>query len=188
MMRILAYGFMLALLGVLGWWLLRPDPSAVSIVESGIDEKPDQFLENIHMRHMDETGRLLFELHARHMAHFPSDGRATLDDITLDYYSPEYPPWLLEAQAGLIPAGRRHLHLAGEVRVTMRLDENTPLTLLRTPALDIDLEAHQAASDSGVVITRAGTELRGDAMHADLDNGVIRLDTNVRGQHVPPAR
>ncbi len=188
MTRSLPYIAMLALLAILAWWLLRPDASPVTVTESATEEQPDQFMENIRMRHMDENGHLLFELQARHMAHFPDDGRATLDDIVLDYYAPDTPPWLIEAREGVIPAGRRYVHLAGDVRVEMRMTGDEPLTLLQTPALDVDLQSRQATSDSGVILSRAHTELRSQRMQADLDTGMIRLEQNVRGRHEPPAR
>ena len=187
MKRMLAYILMLALLAVLAWWLLRPDSTPATAAKTGIDEQADQFMENIHMRHMDESGQLLLELRARHMAHFPGDGRTTLDTIVLDYYSPDHPPWLLEAREGMIPAGRRYVHLRGDVRVEMRMSEDEPQTLLLTPALDVDLQTRHATSNSGVVMTRAHSELRGQNMHTDLDTGIIRLDQNVRGRHESPA-
>ena len=188
MTRILAYLAMLVLLALLAWWLLQPDPAPAPTMQTETDEQPDQFMENIHLRHMDETGQLLFELRARKMSHFPDDGRATLDDIMLDYYSTDHPPWLLEAREGRIPADRDHLHLSGDVRLEMRLDEDEPLTLLLTPALDVDLQTRLATSDSGVIISRAHSELRGQNMRADLDTGIIQLEHNVRGRHEPPAR
>jgi|GEM_PF-686933 len=188
MTRSLPYIAMLALLAVLAWWLLRPDAPPAAATDTTIDEQPDQFMENIRMRHMDENGHLLFELQARHMAHFPDDGRATLDDIVLDYYAPDNPPWLLEAREGVIPADRRYVYLTGDVRVEMRMTGEEPLTLLQTPALDVDLQSRQATSDSGVILSRAHTELRSQNMQADLDTGIIRLDHNVRGRHEPPAR
>lgn len=188
MTRILAYLGMLALLALLAWWLLQTGTSTAPTMQTEIDEQPDQFMENIHMRHMDEAGQLLFELRARKMSHFPDDGRATLDDIALDYYSADHPPWLLEAREGRIPAGRDYLHLSGDVRLEMRLDEDEPLTLLLTPALDVDLQTRHATSDSGVIISREYSELRGQNMRADLNTGIVRLEHNVRGRHEPAAR
>ena len=180
-MRPRAFGvaLLLAVAASSAWWLSGVDDDGPAAPVTG----PAWYFEDASLVATDDAGQLVYRIEAPHITHDPSDDTALLDEPRLHWLQGDGPPLRISAHAGRADAATRRVELTGGVTI---IDESTGTRIeFRSPDLTVDGVRQQATTASEVLVFAAQGEIRGVGLVADMNGGIIRLESGIRGRYVP---
>jgi lipopolysaccharide export system protein LptC len=105
---------MLALVLSVAWWvdeLTRPEMKKRQVTR----ESPDSYAFNLLVKQYDVSGRLLQTLQTREMTHFEKRGITELTRPVVWRFTPDAPPWKMQAERGVAHHDDELLYLPGRV-------------------------------------------------------------------------
>ena len=177
--RSLGVALLLAVAAASAWWLSGVDDGAPQIATTG----PAWYFEDASLVATDDSGRLVYRIEAPHITHDPADDSAVLDRPRLHWLQGDGPPLRIAASAGRADAAARRVRLTGGVTI---VDESTGTRIeFRAPDLLVDGLERTASTESEVLVFAAQGEIRGVGLVADMNRGIIRIESGVRGRYVP---
>ena len=182
--RYLITGTLVVLVVVLalavGYWNIRPASFTPQTVQAPL--QPDFFMDNPHIRQLNEQGQPVYDLVSERAAHQVDSDVTELDEPRLQYYREgEQQPWHMRARYGEVSANGEQVALSQNVIIEQPLDGQATRRLL-TPALDVYPRRDYAETDRSVKI-EAGGVTTATGMKAYFNDGRIELLSNVRGEH-----
>jgi LPS export ABC transporter protein LptC len=113
------------------------------------------------------------------------DDSVHLAGLELDYTSSKTGVWHVTADRGRMPPDKESLLLAGNVRVvgeTARAEGNA---VILTDELAYDTRTNVVQTAAPVVVNFGPHELLGRGMRVELNEGTLRLESNVDGRFTP---
>lgn len=145
---------------------------------------------DVVVRQMDATGRLQYEIQARHVAQLPQNGAIAASQLTLHYDPSEGVPdparrWTLTADSAQLPAGSDLVTLQGKVLVTGRPQGSVTLTTLSTDRLQYNLATQELRNNSAVEMRWGQNRLAGRNLRANIKQGNVALESEINGHIIP---
>jgi len=163
--------------GLFGGW-------GESDVEHGPAVPPrGYFATDATMTEMGANGRPRFVVHAREIEQQLSDQSVLFTDVALDYRAKDLGTWHVTALNGRMPQDRKSLLLSGGVTITGAADRGGAVIRTDKVAYDIDDGVVQTAEP--VAIRFGAHELNARGLHAMLNTGTLRLESDVNGRFIP---
>ena len=130
-----------------------------------------------------KTGRPRFIAHARRVEQQLVDQSVLLEDMTLDYPTADHGTWHVVAPSGRMPADRESVELYGGVTIS-GADAHGD-AVIRAERVHYLIDAAIVDTTSPVTLTYGRHELRARGLEARLNDGTLRLESDVNGRFTP---
>ncbi|MGH8531114.1 MAG: LPS export ABC transporter periplasmic protein LptC [Nevskiales bacterium] len=151
-------------------------------------DQADYYMRDARMSAMDEAGKLLYQVQADEVVHFP-DLSTQLTRVNVHYQNDERGLWRLSALTGRMPPlaadGQEVVELSGGVTITgQRTGTDPRLTRVTTPDAIIQPGKGTLQTRAPVQIREAGIAADAEGMELDIVNDTLALLKNVRVRYV----
>jgi LPS export ABC transporter protein LptC len=131
-------------------------------------------------------GRPRVVVRARSIEQQLADESVHLAAIALDYSTPQQGRWHVTADRGRMPRDRGSLLLAGNVRVAgSSAAQGEQQAVILTDELTYDTQANVVQTSAPVAVQFGPHELHGRGLRVGLNEGNLRLESNVNGRFNP---
>jgi LPS export ABC transporter protein LptC len=144
------------------------------------------YLTDATLTETGSDGRPRVVVRARSIEQQLADESVHLAQIALDYSTPQQGQWHVTADRGRLPRDRGSLLLAGNVRLagtpTGEVDQPA---VVRTDELTYDTQANIVQTSAPVTVQFGPHELLGRGLRVGLNEGNLRLESNVHGRFTP---
>jgi LPS export ABC transporter protein LptC len=147
---------------------------------------PDErgyYLTDAVLSEMGLDGKPRIVMHARSAEQQTSDDSVRMKDLTVDYSGKQTGKWHVTARQGQMTPDRTTLLLSGDVRVTG--DESHGSAVITSDAVSYDTRANLVQTPEPVNVLFGRHVLNGRGLHADLNAGTLKLESNVNGRFTP---
>jgi LPS export ABC transporter protein LptC len=168
----------LALLYVL---LTGRDESDVELGDAA--EQRGYFMSDATLTEMGPDGKPRIVVRAGTIEQQLSDQSVDLSDLDLDYRTKDFGVWHVTALSGHMPSDRQSIDLSGSVKITGEQSGKDATILTERVSYDIDRGIVQTRDP--VTVHFGSHELKARGLHAELNAGTLRLESNVNGRFVP---
>ena len=157
---------------------LQLDDDREDIDQAVPPDRSDYFIRGAKMSALGPHGKLVYQIQAREILHFP-DRSATLKDMTVHYQGGPAGIWQLKSKQGVIPAGGEKLTLQGDVFIKGNRP-NKGLTQMKMNEVDILPGSGMMVTTAPVSIMQPGSRMTAVGMQADILKDVINLSSDVQ--------
>jgi LPS export ABC transporter protein LptC len=114
-----------------------------------------------------------------------SDQSVELSALQLDYSTQAQGTWHVTADEGRMPSDHGSLLLHGNVVVTGAAERAGDKAVIRTDELAYDTRSNVVQTAAPVTVEFGPHQLRGRGLRVGLNEGTLRLESNVHGQFNP---
>jgi LPS export ABC transporter protein LptC len=166
---------------LLAWGFIGGGAEAVETTAA--DEQRGYYLTSATLTEFGPDGAPRIVLHADSIEQQLADQSVRLTDITLDYATSKAGKWHVTAARGSLPVTAKSLLLAGDVRVTGQRPQGPAVISTDLLAYDTDTSVVQTAEP--VSIQLGPHRLEGRGLYVVLNDGTLRLESDVHGRFVP---
>jgi LPS export ABC transporter protein LptC len=180
MVAVVAGGAML--LNLLAGGPDESDESATAAAERGY------YLNDATLTELGPDGRPRVVVRASTIEQQLTDQSVNLAQIVLDYTTQKQGEWHVTADRGRMPSDRGSLQLQGNVRVVGSAERGEGKAIIRTDELAYDTRTNVVQTAAPVTLEFGPHELRGRGLRVGLNQGTLRLESNVHGQFKPQQR
>jgi LPS export ABC transporter protein LptC len=152
------------------------------------DSTPDErgyYLSEARLTELGEDGNPRVVVRAQSIEQQLPDQSVRLAQLELDYNTARQGQWHVTADRGRMPSDRSTLLLSGNVRVAGSAQRNEGQALIRTDELAYDTRTDVVQTTAPVTVEFGPHQLRGRGMRVSLNQGTLRLESNVNGQFKP---
>lgn len=164
--------------------LVGRQDDATQAVEPG-DER-GYYLADATLTELGSDGRPRVVVRARSIEQQLADESVHLAELTLDYSTQQQGRWHVTADRGRMPRDRGSLILAGDVRVTgTATGQGDQPAVILTDELTYDTQANVVQTAAPVAVQFGPHELHGRGLRVGLNEGHLRLESNVNGRFTP---
>lgn len=144
----------------------------------------DYYSSGYFKREMNAKGELSSEIKAAKMVHYSDDDTVHLEAPALKFYTPKCPPWVIEAQRGVLSGDRKELWLHGKVRVTRAASQSGRPITINTSEVRVQPETSDAETTQWAELSSPPDVTTGIGMQLHFTDPIhIKLLKNVRGQY-----
>jgi len=154
-----------------------------SIVATERDEDRGYYVTTATLTEYGPDGAPRIVLRAQEIEQRLSDQSVLLSDLVIDYASREAGKWKVTAAQGRMPVAATALLLSGDVRVTGT--EAGQAALIRTDQLSYDTTTSVIQTVEPVSVQFGAHQLEGRGLRVVLNDGTLRLESNVHGRFIP---
>lgn len=151
---------------------------------TGPDER-GYYLTEARLTELGENGKPRVVVRAQSIEQQLSDQSVRLAQLELDYNTARQGEWHVTADKGRMPSDRSTLLLTGNVRVAGSAERSEGKALIRTDELSYDTRTNVVQTNAPVIVEFGPHQLRGRGMRVGLNQGTLRLESNVNGQFNP---
>jgi LPS export ABC transporter protein LptC len=146
------------------------------------------YLNDAKLTELGPDGRPRVVVRAKSIEQQLADQSVNLAQIELDYTTQKQGEWHVTADRGRMPSDRGSLQLQGNVRVVGSAERSEGKAIIRTDELAYDTHTNVVQTAAPVTLEFGPHELRGRGLRVGLNQGTLRLESNVNGQFTPPPR
>jgi LPS export ABC transporter protein LptC len=165
----------------LGYGLLAGEEDEIEVAAA--DEDRGYYVTRATLTEFGPDGAPRIVLHAESIEQRLSDQSVLLADLTLDYTTPKSGQWKMTADQGRMPAAATSLLLSGDVQITG--EEARGGAVIRTDQLAYDTTTSVIQTAEPVSVQLGAHRLEGRGLRVVLNDGTLRLESNVNGRFVP---
>jgi LPS export ABC transporter protein LptC len=122
---------------------------------------------------------------ARSIEQQVADDSVRLEHLELDYTTTRKGEWHVTADRGRLASNQTSIQLAGNVRVAGSPESSGARATIVTDELDYNTKAGIVQTASPVAIEFGTHQLHGRGLRVALNEGVLRLESNVNGTFAP---
>jgi LPS export ABC transporter protein LptC len=148
-----------------------------------VDDERGYYLTAASLTEYGPDGAPRIVLHADSIEQQLADQSVRLTDIRLDYTTPKAGKWHVTAARGSLPVTAKSLLLSGDVRIVGQRPQG--VALIRTDLLSYDTETSVVQTAEPVSVQFGAHQLEGRGLYVVLNDGTLRLESNVHGRFVP---
>lgn len=148
-------------------------------------ESRGYYLTDATLTELGDDGRARVVVRARSIEQQLSDESVQLADLTLDYATQQRGLWHVTAEQGRMPRDRGSLLLSGNVRVAGTAEPAGNQAVILTDQLAYDTQANVIQTAAAVAVQFGPHELHGRGLRVGLNEGTLRLESNVNGRFTP---
>lgn len=166
-------------------WLLSDQAPQKSRLIALDDTVADTLMENVTTYIFDEKGKPRHEIHASHMAHFPTDDHSKFTSLQFTLYQSNDQQWDVSAKQGTTNNGIDEIILSGKVVMHRRKTSTGDSNLqINTTKLLIRPNDSYAETDQLITITSDKHSLKSNGIRAYFNDGRVELLSRVKGEYV----
>ena len=143
------------------------------------------YLRDARLTELGADGRPRVVVRARSIEQQLTDQSVRLAQLELDYTTQEQGEWRVTADRGRMPSDRGSLQLEGNVLVVGTAEHGEGKAVIRTDELAYDTHTNVVQTAAPVTLDFGPHKLRGRGMRVSLNEGTLRLESNVNGQFIP---
>ncbi len=133
---------------------------------------------------MDELGKLTKKLVADHVIHYPDDGTSHSVNPVMYFYNDKTPPWVINAQAGVLSGDGKDLLLNGKSVVHRAKSEKARELIINTSNLRVKPETSYAETDEWAELLSPPNVTTGIGMKLVFVAPIhLELLANVKGKY-----
>lgn len=146
---------------------------------------PDAYMENVIATIIDKTGIQVLKIESPKMIHYSQDDRTdiTTPHITFFRQSPE--PWHINSDFAKATQGIEEILFWSNVVIHHNEDIAAHTTTMKTETLTVFPTKKIASTKDAVLITQPDTTIQAIGMWANLNDGIIKLLTDTKGEYAP---
>jgi LPS export ABC transporter protein LptC len=159
-----------------------PDDATESAVAA--DER-GYYLNDAKLTELGADGRPRVVVRAKSIEQQLADQSVRLAQLELDYTTQEQGEWHVTADRGRMPSDHGSLQLEGNVLVVGEAERSAGKAVIRTDELAYDTRTNVVQTAAAVTVDFGPHQLRGRGMRVGLNQGTLRLESNVNGQFKP---
>lgn len=164
--------------------MLVGNDDAATEAQSAAEER-GYYLNDATLTEMGVDGKPRAVVRARTIEQQLSDESVHLVDLALDYSTQQRGLWHVTAERGRMPRDRGSLLLSGNVRVAGTSTGAGSDAVILTDHLAYDTQANVIQTTAPVAVQFGPHELHGRGLHVALNDGTLRLESNVNGRFTP---
>lgn len=180
---------LMAVLAGATWWLVKNTPLAEDErAAEPLRHEPDYTMTNFVVQRFAPDGSLRAQIEGDSLRHYPDTDTLEIDGVRMRAIAPDGRVTLAHANRALSNGDGSEVQLQGGAQVTRQADEADEAIEFQGEFLHAFLYTERVRSHLPVVVTRGGTELRGDALEYDNLARVLELKGRVQAKFGPPAR
>jgi LPS export ABC transporter protein LptC len=150
---------------------------------TGPEEGRGYYVNSAKLTEFGADGAPRIVLHADTIEQRLADQSVLLDKLAIDYRTAEAGAWTVTAAQGLMPVTATALLLSGDVTVTGR--EARGDAVIRTDQLSYDTTTSVIQTAEPVSVQFGAHQLEARGLRVVLNDGTLRLESNVHGRFVP---
>lgn len=158
-------------------------PGGDEIESTAADEQRGYYLLDAVLTEMGTDGSPRLVVHAKSIEQQLADQSVLLSDLALDYRTESSGTWTVTAENGRMPADQGSLQLSGNVEV--KGAEARGAAVIRTERLAYDTRSSIIQTTDPVTVHFGVHELTGRGLRVVLNDGTLRLESNVHGRFNP---
>jgi LPS export ABC transporter protein LptC len=148
-----------------------------------VEDERGYYLKAATLTEMGVDGAPRIVLRAETIEQRLADGSVLLYDLDVDYRTPEAGLWTVTSERGRMPADHNSLLLSGDVTVTG--EQARGAAVIRTDNLSYDTDSSVIQTADPVAVQFGAHHLEGRGLRVVLNDGSLRLESNVRGRFNP---
>ena len=164
--------------------MLAGSPDDATESTAAADER-GYYLNDARLTELGADGRPRVVVRASSIEQQLADQSVHLAQIELDYTTQKQGEWRVTADRGRMPSDRGSLLLEGNVLVVGAAERSAGQAIIRTDELAYDTRTNVVQTAAPVTVDMGPHQLRGRGMRVSLNQGTLRLDSNVNGQFKP---
>ncbi|MGR8940253.1 MAG: LPS export ABC transporter periplasmic protein LptC [Gammaproteobacteria bacterium] len=174
----------LGVLALLSWGLVRltiTEEAGLLVVPP---HSPDFFSTGYSKWEMDEKGSLKSKLIAERMTHYSDDNTTHLDKPLMFFHNDTAPPWVVNAETGILSADGKDLQLNGKVKVERAQGPGVRQMIINTSNVKVKPETHYAETDDWAELISPPNRTTGVGMKLVFEQPVhLQLLSKVQGTY-----
>jgi len=143
------------------------------------------YLNDAKLTELGADGRPRVVVRARSIEQQLTDQSVRLAQLELDYTTQKQGEWHVTADRGRMPSDHGSLQLEGNVLVVGAAERSEGKAVIRTDELAYDTRTNVVQTAAAVTVDFGPHQLRGRGMRVGLNQGTLRLESNVNGQFKP---
>jgi LPS export ABC transporter protein LptC len=160
-------------------------PSDDEAVAAAAPDERGYYLSEARLTELGEDGTPRVIVRAQSIEQQLSDQSVRLAQLELDYNTASQGRWHVTADGGRMPSDRSTLLLQGNVQVTGSAERDSGQAVIRTDELAYDTRTNVVQTAAPVTVEFGPHKLQGRGLHVGLNQGTLRLESNVNGQFKP---
>ncbi|NOT85230.1 MAG: LPS export ABC transporter periplasmic protein LptC [Methylococcaceae bacterium] len=172
------------LLAIASWWWLQLSP--VVLEKEAVLEKHsvDYYSSGYQKREMDALGLLKREVRAVKMQHYSDDGSVHLQAPEIRFFNDKLPPWLIQAERGVLSNGGKELWLHGAVLVSRAATKSGRAIMIKTSEVRVQPETSYAETAQSAELSSPPNVTTGVGLQLSFADPIrITLLNKVRGKY-----
>jgi LPS export ABC transporter protein LptC len=148
-----------------------------------MEDRRGYYLDDATLTEMGADGTPRIVLRAVHVEQQLSDQSVLLSDLSVDYNAAEAGTWTLTADRGRLLADAKSLQLSGNVVV--KGAEARGEAVIQTDQLTYETQSGLVQTAEPVAVRFGKHRLEGRGLRVALNDGTLRLESNVHGRFTP---
>jgi LPS export ABC transporter protein LptC len=166
---------------VLAWRMLAGYDSQIET--RAMEDRRGYYLDDATLTEMGADGTPRIVLRAVHVEQQLTDQSVLLSDLSVDYNAAEAGTWILTADRGRLLADAKSLQLSGNVVV--KGAEARGEAVIQTDQLTYETQSGLVQTAEPVAVRFGKHRLEGRGLRVALNDGTLRLESNVHGRFTP---
>lgn len=171
-----------ALLGAVGYWNVRPESFMDKQASNKADNPVDFYVLGASTQQFQADGKLRYTMTTTKLEHLKASDITLLDKPDLHLYRGTQYPWHVSSEKGEVAPEGKQVELINRVRVA-RTDAKGRPTIITSSRMTVFPDKEYAQTQQAVRIEAANGVTTAQGMKAYMNDGKINLLSNVRGQH-----
>lgn len=177
------YAFLI-FLAVLSWWLAQNTNLIAPSKVTKLGSNPDYFSKGYTKWEMDQTGQLKSKLMAEKMTHYDDYWATHTVKPIIHFFNEKSPPWVIEAETGLMSQDGKELNLTGKVSVNRAKSESVRQLVINTSDVTVNPETSYAETKAWAELISPPHITTGTGMKLTFKEPIrVELLSNVQGQY-----
>ena len=183
-LRHLRFHLYLSILALLSWGLVKLTVTEESGLLAVPPHSPDYFSTGYRKWEMGENGLLKNRLIADKMTHYSDDGTTHLDKPQMFFINEATPPWVINAESGILSADGKNLQLNGKVKVERKEGNGVRPLIINTSNARVKPETHYAETNAWAELISPPNRTTGVGMKLVFEQPVhLQLLSKVQGKY-----
>ena len=172
---------LMALLALSTWWLVKNTPlPEAERAGAPLRHEPDYVMSHFVVQRFAPDGALRAQIEGDTLRHYPDNDTVEIDRARIRAIAPDGRVTLADANRALSNGDGSEFQLQGGAHVTREASGADPAIEFRGEFLHAFLNTERVRSHLPVVVTRDGSELRGDSMDYDNLERVLQMKGRVQ--------
>lgn len=169
--------------GLSSWSILISKKKPVYIPkDSGV---PDAYMEQVTATIIDKTGMQILKIESPKMVHYTKDDTTDIETPHITFFRQSPEPWHINSDFAKATQGIEEILFWSRVVIHHAQDIATNTTTMKTESLTVLPNKKIASTKDAVLITQPDTTIQAVGMWANLNDGVVKLLTDTKGEYAP---
>lgn len=174
----------LSALALFSWWLAEYTGIMPSVKTKPTGNNPDYFSTGYSKWEMDETGKLKSKLVAEEMKHYVDYWATHTKKPVIQFINSETPPWIIEAETGILSNDGLQLQLNGKVTINRAKAEGVRQLIINTSQLMVNPETSYAETVEWAELISPPNITTGTGMKVTFKEPIhLQLLAQVKGKY-----